>query len=45
MNDYTIKLTLEDGSRISYHIRAENERDAEEKALSMATKEYGEAYL
>ena len=45
MNTYNISITLEDGSRITYNINAENEREAEDLALSKALKEHGEAYL
>ena len=45
MNTYNITLTLEDGSRVTYNINAESERDAEDIALSKAIKEHGEAYL
>lgn len=45
MNNYNITITLQDGSRINYYIIAENERDAEDIALSKAVKEHGEAYL
>lgn len=45
MNNYCVAITLEDGSRVIYHVLAECEREAEDIALKKAKKEHGEVYL